>query len=525
MSLGTLVADLGAGVVTIAAAPRGLDVEVGGVAIHDPVDPVVDAGDLVLGVGIDPRSPAAASALAMLGACGAVAVVVKGDPEALTDAARDAGLALLVVPREMAWSQLHTLLRSARVAEGPEAAGADVPVGDLFALANAIASMVGGPTTIEDLHSTVLAYSSLDEPIDEPRRQTILGRRVPEEWIQRLQHDGVFRRLYTSTEPISIDYGDVIDGSANRLAIAVRAGDELLGSIWVAEASRPLGPEAVAALRESAPLAALHLLRTRAAEDLERRRRSDLLRSTLDGRAAPEALVASMGITPATPVTVLAFELLVDEDGPASVSVVERAVSMLTLHCEAYRRTAVAAASGAVVDMVIAEPAPGGGDRSALVRFVGDLAARTTESLRVPLRLAVGGTVAGAADLPSSQREAAAVLRALQADGSSCAVATIDDVRSRVVLHALQDLVTRDPSLRLGKVAALVDHDADRGTDYVATLRAHLDHFGDAAAAASSLHVHTNTFRYRLRRLVEASGLDLDDPVERLVAQLQLTLL
>jgi DNA-binding PucR family transcriptional regulator len=37
--------------------------------------------------------------------------------------------------------------------------------------------------------------------------------------------------------------------------------------------------------------------------------------------------------------------------------------------------------------------------------------------------------------------------------------------------------------------------------------------------------VHPNTFRYRLRRLVEVSGIDLDDPVERLVAHLQLTLL
>jgi len=522
VSLGTLVSDLGTGVVTILAAPRGLDVEVEGVAIHDPADPQIDAGDLVLGVGIDPQEPSSAAALELLGRCGAVAVVVRGDGDALVETARAAGLALLVVPREMAWSQLHTLLRSARVAEGAD--GGDVPVGDLFALANAIASMVGGPTTIEDLHSTVLAYSSLDEPIDEPRRQTILGRRVPEEWITRLQDDGVFRKLYTSGDPISIDYSDVIDGYANRLAIAVRAGDELLGSIWVAEASRPLGPEAHAALREAAPLAALHLLRSRAAEDLERRRRSDLLRSTLDGRAAPEALAATIGVTSTTPVTVVALELLVDEAGPAAVSVAERAVSIITLHCEAYRRPAVAAAKGSVVDVVIAEPSATA-DRPALVRFVADLTSRTAESLRVPLRAAVGATVGGTVDVRASRDEAVAVLRALQAGGRCSAVATIDDVRGRVVLHALQDLAAREPSLRQGKVAVLADHDAERGTEYVATLRAYLDHFGDVPAAAASLDVHTNTLRYRLRRLVDVSGLDLSDPVERLVAQLQLTLL
>lgn len=525
MSLESVVADLGVGVVTIAAAPKGLDVDVLGVAIHDPLDPIVDEGDLVLGVGVDPSAPSAADTIASLGRAGAVALVVKGDPSPALDIARDIGLALLVVPSEMAWSQLHTLLRTALVAGGP--GDEDAPVGDLFALANAIASMVGGPATIEDLHSTVLAYSSLDEPIDEPRRQTILGRRVPEAWVRKLQDDGVFRRLYTSTEPIRIDYRDEIPDYANRLAIAVRAGDELLGSIWVAEAATPLGDEAEAALREAAALAALHLLRSRAADDLERRRRGDLLRATLDGRSAPEALTASMGVSPVTPLTVVAIELLLgeerDDQTPAAVRAGDRAVSLITLHCEAYRRGVAAVATGTTVHVVLAES--GAPDRAALLRFVTDLVGRTHESLRVPLRAAVGSTVGGAAELLESRREALAVLRAVQEqDASEGTVQTIDDVRSHVVLHALQDLATRQPDLREGKVALLVAHDEERQTAYVTTLRAYLDHFGDVPSAAAALHVHPNTFRYRLRRLVEVSGIDLSDPTERLVAHLQLSI-
>jgi sugar diacid utilization regulator len=303
----------------------------------------------------------------------------------------------------------------------------------------------------------------------------------------------------------------------------VRAGDELLGSIWVLEASRPLGPDAEAALRDAAPLAALHLLRSRAADDLERRRRSDLLRATLDGRATPEALAASMGVSPATALTVVALELLVEPASAAALSAAERAVSLVTLHCEAYRRSAVAVAMGNVVHIVIAES--GASDRAALVRFVTDLVGRTTESLRVPVRVAIGSTVDGVAELLASRHEASAVLRALQAHRPDAVVATIDDVRSHVVLHALQDLATRQPELRDGKVAGLAALDAERQTEYVATLRAYLDHFGDVPAAATALRVHPNTFRYRLRRLVEVSGLDLGDPVERLVAHLQLTLL
>ena len=35
-------------------------------------------------------------------------------------------------------------------------------------------------------------------------------------------------------------------------------------------------------------------------------------------------------------------------------------------------------------------------------------------------------------------------------------------------------------------------------------------------------YVHPSTFRYRLRRVVEVGGLDLDDPETRFTAQLQL---
>lgn len=49
-----------------------------------------------------------------------------------------------------------------------------------------------------------------------------------------------------------------------------------------------------------------------------------------------------------------------------------------------------------------------------------------------------------------------------------------------------------------------------------------LDAFGDVPAASAALFVHPNTFRYRLRRLAEVSGIDLTDPEQRFAAMLQL---
>jgi DNA-binding PucR family transcriptional regulator len=68
-------------------------------------------------------------------------------------------------------------------------------------------------------------------------------------------------------------------------------------------------------------------------------------------------------------------------------------------------------------------------------------------------------------------------------------------------------------------------HDAKHRTGYLETLEAYLDAFGDIRSAAQRIGVHPNTFRYRLRRLVEIFGIKLNDADDRLVIGLQLRLL
>ena len=54
------------------------------------------------------------------------------------------------------------------------------------------------------------------------------------------------------------------------------------------------------------------------------------------------------------------------------------------------------------------------------------------------------------------------------------------------------------------------------------TLRAFLDHRGNAAAMAVDLHLHPQTVRYRLRSLRGLFGEALDDPQARFELELAL---
>src|SRR5207302_1925688 len=246
LTLARAVETLGQGIVEVLTAPAGLDVEIHGPRIYDPLDPgALGQGDLVLGVNI---------------AAHGVGPLIAHAAGAGAATAQSAGIALLAVTPAITWDQLHALLSSAVAATGAAPSdGNETPVGDLFALANAVAAVVGGAVTIEDARSNALAYSNLDQPIDEPRRQTILGRRVPEDWTRRLRDEGVFRDLWASDGVIR--FGDPDAGARMRLAVAIRAGTEVLGSIWVMEGDEPASARTEQALREAAPLAALHVLR------------------------------------------------------------------------------------------------------------------------------------------------------------------------------------------------------------------------------------------------------------------------
>jgi len=520
-TLRALIDRLHPAVLDVLVAPAGLDREVGDPVILDPVDEAPPpANAVVLAVGVD-SARAQAALLDRFADADVAAVVLKhtgplSDP--VLDVAQSIGTAVLSAPPALSWGQLYSLIMTATSVppEAPEQP--EVPLGDLFALANAVAAMVGGATTIEDPANRVLAYSNLDFPIDVPRQQTILGRAVPHEWIRRLQDAGVFRRLWQSDDVVRVADFETEPGYLNRLAVAVRAGGELLGSLWVIEGTQPLQAEAERTLREAADIAALHLLRHRTAGDVERHRRAEALVRLLDGTDHGEHARSILGLEQGQPVTVVAFDVGPGSDA-AAIMGARRVADLVAVYCESYRRQAACAPIGSRVYALL--PSEGEAQSEAAAALARAIVDRAGQALRVPLRAAVGSTVSGLDTVGRSRREADEVLDVLGPDAAST-VASIDSMRARVVVHRLRQLVADNPDLNQGKIVLLAEQDAAKGTSWIPTLRAYFDAFGDMAEAAARVNVHPNTFRYRLRRITELFGIDLADADERLVAELQL---
>lgn len=91
-----------------------------------------------------------------------------------------------------------------------------------------------------------------------------------------------------------------------------------------------------------------------------------------------------------------------------------------------------------------------------------------------------------------------------------------------LILGLLRSLADERPELLRGPVEELRKLDSAGHSDYIRSLRAFFDNAGDVPRAADALFLHPNTLRYRLRRMRELTGLNLKDPTDRLVAELQL---
>ncbi|TDD42494.1 PucR family transcriptional regulator [Nonomuraea terrae] len=522
-TLGRILDDLGSTFLDVVDAPGDMDAEVATVQIYDPLDELsAPPGTILLGVGVQGGEHISELlvALAELGAAGLVVKSPVPVDERVRATVAKTGVALLSLTRAASWAQVAALLR-ALLAEG-DVGGPGEPAesaDDLFTLANAVCELLDAPITIEDRSSRVLAFSGRQDESDQARVETVLGRKVPEKY-QRLQEErGIYRKLYRSREPIFFDLGG---GMLPRTAIAVRAGDEILGSMW-ATVPGPLPEHRRRAFADAAKIVALHLLRQRAGADAQRRLRADLLSTVLEGGRDAADAAARLGIaTERVCVLAAGLDETAMEDAAGREGDRQRFCDALALHVGAIHPHAAAALLGSVAYAVLPLHAQAADAEQRAVRVAESFLSRTGR--RFPAAIGVGRLVTSLADVGRSRADAARALRVLRARRVSGVAAAYRDVYFESLLLQLGDLVAAEEQPPAGPYEKLLAYDAEHGTDLVGTLRAYLDALGNVHAAAEAAQVHQNTFRYRLRRLASISGLDLTDPDARLAVSLQIRL-
>ncbi|WP_030269366.1 PucR family transcriptional regulator [Streptomyces sp. NRRL B-24484] len=523
-----LLALVGERFVELCAAPLGVGAAVGRVVVLDPLEQREAPGDLLVAVGVDPNSEEAVAVVRRSGNAGAAGVVLRPAgtairTEALREAAAEAGTAVLFRGWWTDWPTVIGMLHAGlSVAKEPAVAG--VPLGDLDELARAVALQVRGSVTIEDLDSNVLAHSPTGRGTDEVRVRTILGGRPPQGRRHDMEKAGFFRQLWKSTDVL---YRETDGETPERLIVLVRAGDVPLGSIWVAADGEPLDvPAATRALRAAARVAAAHLLHDRARRDGRDQQLVEAARALLDGRSSAALLAERTGLPLAEPCAVLSVRAGTGDRGTAGggAAVRTRLSQLVYRYCTVRDHAPVVVPSERGVLVLLggldADPDKA---QARVVRLSRSLAQPLAEEVKLPVRIGIG-EVRERLDLAAdSRRTAELALSGLLFGHAPLDCARVGDVADAVALaHYLDALRGERPP-----VTTPVDRLVEKGdTALLDTLRAYLDHAREKARAADALGVPRTTFAHRLdQTVVKASGIDLDDPDARLLAQLQLRLL
>ncbi|MGW8328934.1 PucR family transcriptional regulator [Streptomyces sp. NPDC055897] len=530
-SLSRVLEDLGSTFLDLLHGDAGKAIEIGGVGIHDPHDEQhYPDGAIVLGVGAHGPDEIA-GLLRHVRDQRAVALVVRGpveDADDLAPVVGETGVALLTLTRGASWAQLaamlRTLLAEGDVGEAGEQTLGGVPSGDLFALANAIATLLDAPVTIEDRRSRILAFSGRQDEADGPRVESILARQVPERYLRLHEEHGVFKELYRSEGLVHVPAPTLGEEVAlPRVAVAVRAGDEFLGSVWAALRT-PLTPERETAFVEAAKLVALHMLRFRAGSDAENRLRADLVTTALEGGAGAIAALGRLGLVD-EPTLVMAMGLAPGQgEDPAHVTAErQRVAGALAVHLAAVQPRSAVALLGDVAYALFPVAADSAYARERAVQVASNFLQRTGE--RTGALIGIGSMAPEPSALARSRTNADRALRVLFSGRSSRRVAAIADVYVDALMLEMRDLAIANRDEPSGPLARLAAYDAKHNAHLVETLRAWLDAFGDVIAASASVFVHPNTFRYRIRRVTEVGRIDLRDPSARFAAMLELRLM
>ena len=342
-------------------------------------------------------------------------------------------------------------------------------------IARALHELTGMPVAIEDRYGNLTAWAGHGQP--DPYPKEALARR-----------EQLLRRLTRDSKPVR-------DGE--RLVLLASPRPDVMGVLALIDPERRADGADLIALEHGATVLSMELARLRGIADTELRLRRDLVHDLLAGTddESAQARAEALDYDLRRPHRVVVVEGKGRTRSPdALLGAVRRAIRQARLDglFETW--------SGDVAVVTAGQT-----DWKKLRRtIIADLGGGQC-------RVGVGGPCARPSEVPRSLREARLALRLQQTllpGDAACEYPKLGIFR---MLAAIPDLADVDGFVREW-LGSLLDYDARKGAELVHTLTQYLEHGGNYDATAAQLSVHRSTLKYRLQRIRELTGADLNDP-------------
>ncbi|MFD9923873.1 PucR family transcriptional regulator [[Kitasatospora] papulosa] len=372
--------------------------------------------------------------------------------------------------------------------------------GDYQELVDEISALLNAPATLENRDFGLVAFgahdSDDDTAMDPVRTRSILTRRSTPAVRAWFEGFGITR----ATGPVRIPAAPEAGVFRDRVCLPVRHRGVVLGYVWLLDADPgPTDGQLAAVMDVAARIGALLADEERAGTDLS--------------REFGAVIVAVSGWQRDMAVSALREALGADADGLH--------VLVCVTPWEGEAPSARSVPSAAALATV---PGPGARTLAALVRLRSpealDPATTAAERLRsVAGPTATAGLAAarrGLAELADAWQEALSAARAASAESRFGPVTVWSAIGPYRLLAALPRTPGTAPDQAVRTLLAPAHAELAR------TAEVFLDRAGQASRTASELGIHRQTLYYRLARVQQLTGLDLNDGEDRLLLHMAL---
>ena len=267
---------------------------------------------------------------------------------------------------------------------------------------------------------------------------------------------------------------------------------------------------------------ALELVKKKAVAETEKRLAGDFFDELIASDLYEEEIarrLAFFGLDPLSPHLILLLDIDAAPEGGADPDQASAQDVKERLHWavdEFMARRDVLFISASRADSVVILVQPGKPDGSDVIGLAGELQAAIGQ-LRpeVSVSLGIGRPHRQLTDLRQSYYEASYAIKIRTLKGERRVIASFDDLGSYGLLLGLQDTLSLQVFYDsvLGK---LQKYDEQNSSDLVKSLACFLEANGHWGDAAEKLYVHRHTLRYRMKRVEEITGRDLDQSQDRM---------
>ncbi|MFI9252639.1 PucR family transcriptional regulator [Streptomyces sp. NPDC053069] len=390
--------------------------------------------------------------------------------------------------------------------------------GDYQELVDEISELLGVPATLENRDFELIAFGAYDSEgeldpsaLDPVRTRSILTRRSTATVRTWFEGFGITR----ATGPVRIPASPEAGVYRGRICLPVRHRGVVLGYVWLLEIEPgPTDAQLAAAMQVAGRIGALLADEAEAGAGLSRELRAVLTaESGWQRDMAVAELRTALGARADGPVTLacIAPWPSADPDDAPAARTIPHTTALCTLPWGAseqslallvrLRTTGTATPALAAATRVLKEAGEAHGASGGAARGAGCAAG-------------VGEPRVGLTDLGTVWQEAAAAARAALAEPRFGPVAQWAHIGPYRLLTALPPEAAHD--VVVGPLLSAAHRELAR------TAEVYLDCAGQAGRTAAELGIHRQTLYYRLSRIEQLTGLDLDDGEDRLLLHMAL---